>query len=62
MIVGGDYLMKVKCLWCGEIIENNTEHNMTWCKCGKTGVDYHPVWARIVFNNKGDSNMYEEIE
>ena len=54
--------MKVKCLWCGEILESTTEHNMIWCKCGKTGLDYHPVWARIAYNEKGDSNMYEEIE
>jgi len=54
--------MKVKCLWCGEILESTTEHNMIWCKCGKTGLDYHPVWARIAYNEKGDSNMYEEIK
>jgi len=54
--------MKVKCLWCGEIIESTTEHNMIWCKCGKTGLDYNPLHSRIAFHPDGDSDMYEEIE
>jgi len=54
---------KVKCLWCGDILESDTIHNMIWCKCGKTGFDYHPVWPRITFtsNSKGEG-MYEVIE
>lgn len=54
--------MKVKCLWCGEIIESITEHSMIWCKCGKTGLDYHHIWPRISFKPKGESDMYEEIK
>jgi hypothetical protein len=54
--------MRVKCLWCGGILESITKHNMIWCKCGKTGLDYHPIWARIAFNRKGDSDMFEVMK
>ena len=53
---------KVKCLWCGDIIENHTIHNMTSCKCGKTLFDYHPVWPRIGYQTKDGKDMYEVIE
>lgn len=54
--------MKVKCLWCGEIISNTEFHNMKWCKCGKTGLDYHDIWPRIACQANGDNDMYEWIE
>ena len=55
--------MKVKCLWCNDIIESKKEHDMIWCKCHKTGLDYHPMWPRIAFNRNDTGNkMYEVIE
>lgn len=54
--------MKVKCLWCGEVLESTTVHGMIWCKCGRTGLDYHPVWPRVAYHEKDDSSMYEVIK
>jgi len=55
--------MKVKCLWCGDIIENNEIHNMKFCKCGKTGLDFSPYCPRISFSrNEQDKKMYKVID
>lgn len=55
--------MKVKCLWCGDIIDSKEIHNMKFCKCERTGLDYSPYWPRISFTRKDDGNvMYEVIE
>jgi len=54
--------MKIKCLWCDDIIDSKELHHMKWCKCGKTALDYHPIWWRVVYNSKEGSNMYEVID
>ena len=55
--------MKVKCLWCGDIIKNTSLHNMTWCKCHKTALDYHPIWSRIAFTRNDNGNpMYRIVK
>lgn len=58
-------IVRVKCLWCDDIIFNNKLHNMTFCKCGKTALDYHPHWSRVAYTSDGDNNdetMFEIIE
>ncbi len=55
-------MTKIKCLWCGDIIESKVLHDMKFCKCGKTGLDYHPVWERISYEPKKDSKMFEIVD
>jgi len=55
--------MKIKCLFCNDIIENNEIHNIIFCNCGKTGLDYNPHHPRIIFErNINEKKMYEIID
>lgn len=50
--------MKIKCLKCGDIIENDLKGTMIWCKCGSCFLDGTPSYLRI----GGDPKFMEEIK
>lgn len=32
--------MKIKCLKCGDIVENDCAHHLIWCKCNSVAIDW----------------------
>ena len=41
-----------KCIHCGDEIYSNTYKSMTYCKCGKLGVDGCEFYVRLIGDEK----------
>jgi len=56
------YKNKVKCLFCGDIIESKFRHDFQECKCGKIFVDGGNSYQRIGYPaNKNPEECFESI-
>lgn len=51
---------KIKCKYCGDIIESKYRHDFVRCKCGKVAVDGGHDYLRRNFPESPDKD-YEEL-
>ena len=49
---------KIKCNFCGDVIESKHVHDFKTCKCGRVSVDGGHEYMRRCFKEDGD---YEEL-
>ncbi len=49
---------KIKCKFCGDIIESKHRHDFETCKCGRVSVDGGHDYLRRCYQEEGD---YEEL-
>ena len=49
---------RIKCRFCGDIIESKSTHDFKWCSCGRVFVDGGHEYARRGFKERDD---YEEL-
>lgn len=56
---------KIKCNYCGDVIESKTVHDFEWCTCGKVCVDGGLEYCRRGFtltpNDFTDLSEYEDV-
>ena len=52
------YSNKIKCNFCGDVIESKHRHDFETCKCGRVSVDGGHDYLRRCFKEEGD---YEEL-
>ena len=52
---------KIKCKFCGDIIESTHVHDFKFCSCGKCAVDGGHYYLRRSFDGKTDEECFEEL-
>jgi tRNA(Ile2) C34 agmatinyltransferase TiaS len=50
---------KIKCNYCGDVIESYTRHDFKFCNCGKVAVDGGRTYLRRCFTNSPKD--YEDL-
>lgn len=48
------YSNKIKCRYCGDVIESTSRHDFRMCKCGKVSVDGGLDYLKRSFTNNQD--------
>ena len=52
---------KIKCKFCGDIIESTHVHDFKFCSCGKCAVDGGHYYLRRSFDGKTTEECFEEL-
>lgn len=52
---------KIKCKFCGDIIESTHVHDFKFCSCGKCAVDGGHYYLRRSFDGKTAEECFEEL-
>lgn len=52
---------KIKCLFCGDIIESKSVHDFKSCSCGKVSVDGGKEYLRRCFDGNKPEECYIEL-
>ena len=52
---------KIRCLWCGEILESFTVHDFKQCRCGKCFTDGGLDYVRRGFEGDKPEAVYEDL-
>lgn len=52
---------KIKCKFCGDIIESKNKHDFKFCSCGKCAIDGGHDYLKRCFDEKSSEECYEEL-
>lgn len=52
---------KIRCKWCGDILESFTVHDFKRCKCGKCFTDGGLSYIRRGFDGDKQEDVYEDL-
>lgn len=52
---------KIRCKWCGDILESFTVHDFKRCKCGKCFTDGGLSYIRRGFDGDKPEDIYEDL-
>ena len=52
---------KIRCLWCGDILESFSVHDFKSCRCGKCFTDGGLEYVRRGFDGDKPENVYEDL-
>lgn len=52
---------KIKCKFCGDIIESTHVHDFKFCSCGKCAVDGGHYYLKRCFDSKTPEECFEEL-
>lgn len=52
---------KIKCKFCGDIIESTNRHDFKWCSCEKCAVDGGHDYLKRSYKGKSPEECYEEL-
>lgn len=52
---------KIRCLWCGEILESFSVHDFKRCRCGKCFTDGGLEYLRRGFDGDKPEDVYEDL-
>ena len=52
---------KIKCKFCGDIIESTHVHDFKFCSCGKCSVDGGHYYLKRSFDGKSPEECFEEL-
>jgi len=52
---------KIRCLWCGDILESFTVHDFKRCRCGKCFTDGGLDYVRRGFDGDDPEAVYEDL-
>ena len=52
---------KIRCKFCGDIIESTSVHDFKTCKCGKCSVDGGLEYAHRNFDGDNPEAVYEDL-
>ena len=53
---------RIRCRYCGDIIESHTTHDLKTCSCGSVSVDGGHDYLRRVFKRKEDFEELSDIQ
>ena len=52
---------KIRCLWCGEVLESFSVHDFKRCRCGKCFTDGGLEYLRRGFEGDKPEDVYEDL-
>lgn len=52
---------KIRCLWCGDILESFSVHDFKGCRCGKCFTDGGLEYVRRGFDGDKPEDVYEDL-
>ncbi|MDY5984720.1 MAG: hypothetical protein SPI94_04545 [Candidatus Onthovivens sp.] len=52
---------KIKCKFCGDVIESKHVHDFKTCSCGKCSVDGGHEYLRRCFDGNSPEECYEDL-
>lgn len=52
---------KIRCLWCGDILESFSVHDFKSCRCGKCFTDGGLEYVRRGFDGDKPEDVYEDL-
>ena len=52
---------KIKCKFCGDVIESKNRHDFKFCSCGKCAVDGGHDYLKRSYVGESPEESYEEL-